>query len=371
FVRYEVTMQGGNQQVITLDFSLRPIFNQQGQVVLLISEGRDITERKHMEEELRRTQFVLEQTNTVARVGGWELDLQRETLHWTPVTREIHEVETAFEPTLTAAFDFYREGTNRDRITALINRARQTGTPWDEKLQIVTAKGNLRWIRVLGQAEFSQGQCLRLFGAFQDIDAQMQAEVQLQALTQQLQQANGELNRIATTDSLTQLANRRYFDQLLTQEWARAARNNTPLALIMCDVDHFKPYNDHYGHPAGDRCLQQVAALLRVHIQRPGDVLARYGGEEFVILLPKTAIAGAIAVAARIQASLAKAQLPHGFSPVANHITVSCGVASCVPPGPDLASELLAAADAALYQAKLAGRNRYHISALNQADALG
>ncbi|WP_313887429.1 PAS domain S-box protein [Nodosilinea sp. LEGE 07088] len=370
FIRYEVMWQGANRQVITIDFSLRPIFDEHGQVVLLIPEGRDITTRKQTEEELRRTKSILEQTNSVARVGGWELDLQQSNLHWTPVTRAIHEVEADFEPTLATALDFYPEGANRDRIIAAVTQARQTGQPWDEKLKIITAKGNFRWVRVLGQAEFRQGNCVRLFGAFQDIDAQMQTELQLQALTQQLQQANGELNRIATTDALTQLANRRHFDQLLAQEWARAARNKTPLALIMCDVDHFKLYNDHYGHPAGDRCLQQVALLLQDHIQRPGDVLARYGGEEFVVLLPKTALTGAIAVAARIKASFAKAQLPHGFSPVANHITVSCGVASCIPPGQNLASELLAAADAALYQAKLAGRNRYNIGTMNPADNL-
>ncbi len=362
FVRYEVMLQGAQQQVITIDFSLRPVFDEQGRVVLLIPEGRDITERKQMEKELWRTKSVLEQTNTVARVGGWELDLQQGTLHWTPVTREIHEVEADFKPTLARALDFYLEGRARRRITTVMEQACQTGKPWDEKLQIITAKGNFRWVRVLGQAEFKAGRCARLYGAFQDIDAQMQTEIQLQELTQQLQQANGELNRIATTDALTQLANRRFFDQLLEQEWARAVRKNTPLALIMCDVDYFKPYNDHYGHPAGDRCLQQVAQLLKAHIQRPGDVLARYGGEEFVVLLPKTTIRGAMAVTARIQESFNQTRLPHAFSPVADYITLSFGIASCVPLKDRSSSELLAAADAALYQAKLTGRNRSCLS---------
>lgn len=362
FIRYEVMVQGANQQVITIDFSLRPVFDEQGQVVLLIPEGRDITQRKQMEEELWRTKSVLEQTNTVARVGGWEFNIQQQTLHWTPVTREIHELEADFEPTLAVALDFYLEGVNRQRITTVLDQARQTGRPWDEKLQILTAKGNLRWVRALGQAEFKSGRCVRLYGAFQDIDAQMQTEMQLQELTHQLQHANEELNRIATTDALTRLANRRSFDQLLAKEWARAVRNHSPLALIMCDVDYFKPYNDHYGHPAGDRCLQQVAQLLEAHIQRPGDVLARYGGEEFVVLLPRTAIRGAMAVATRILENFNQARLPHAFSPVADHITLSFGIAACVPLSQNLSGELLAAADAALYRAKLAGRNRYCIS---------
>ncbi|MGB3202278.1 MAG: PAS domain S-box protein, partial [Nodosilinea sp.] len=368
FVRYEVMVQGADQQVITLDFSIRPVLDDQGQVVLLIPEGRDITERKRMEEELWRTKSILEQTNTVARVGGWELDLQQQTLHWTPMTRKIHEVEDTFEPTLETALNFYLEGDNRQRITAAVDQAGQTGQAWDEKLQILTAKGNVRWVRSLGQAEFKVGTCVRLYGAFQDIDAHMRTEMQLQELTQQLQHANGELNRIATTDALTQLANRRHFDQLFEQEWTRAYRSKTPVALIMCDVDYFKPYNDHYGHPAGDRCLQQVAELLQTHILRPGDVLARYGGEEFVVLLPKTSMAGAMAVAARIQASFAQTRLPHGFSPVADHITLSFGVAAAVPLSQTAANELLAAADAALYRAKLAGRNRYCISVENRSD---
>ncbi|MBD2113521.1 MULTISPECIES: PAS domain S-box protein [Cyanophyceae] len=369
FVRYEVAIQGANQQMMTIDFSLRPVLDDQGQVVLLIPEGRDITQRKHMEEELERTKVFLEQTNSVARVGGWEVDLQQNLVHWTPTTREIHEVDADFEPTLATALSFYPSGANRQRMAAAIENARLTGQPWDEKLQVVTAKGNLRWVRSLGQAEFVDGTCTRLYGAFQDIDAQMRAEMQLQELTQQLQQANGELSRVATTDALTQVANRRYFDQVFMQEWAQAQRATTSLALIMCDVDYFKPYNDHYGHPAGDRCLQQVAQLLKDHIQRPGDVLARYGGEEFVVLLPKTTLVGAMAVATRIQQQFAQARLPHGFSSVADHITLSFGIACCVPLQEKLPSELLAAADTALYQAKLAGRNRYCIIINDRPDA--
>lgn len=368
FVRYEVAVQGANQQMITIDFSLRPVLDDQGQVLLLIPEGRDITQRKHMEEELQRTKVFLEQTSAIARVGGWEVDLQQEMVYWTPTTQEIHEVEADFRPTLAMALDFYAEGVNRQRITAAVNQCRRTGQPWDEKLQIITAKGNLRWVRSLGQAEFVGGTCTRLYGAFQDIDAQMGVEMQLQELTQQLRQANEALNQIATTDALTQVANRRHFDQVFPQAWARAKQTHSSLALIMCDVDYFKPYNDHYGHPAGDRCLQQVAQLLKAHIQRPGDVLARYGGEEFVVLLPTTTLAGAMAVAARIQHQFTQARLPHGFSSVADHITLSFGIACSVPLAESSPSDLLTAADAALYQAKLAGRNRYCISASHQPD---
>jgi diguanylate cyclase (GGDEF)-like protein/PAS domain S-box-containing protein len=359
FVRYEVVVQGANQQVITIDFSLRPVLDDQGQVVLLIPEGRDLTQRKQIEEELQRTQIFLEQTNTVARVGGWEIDLQQNMIHWTPLMREIYEVGADFEPTLTAALNFYPEGIDCQRMTAALEQALHSGQPWDEKLQIVTAKGNRRWVRSLGHAELVDGRCVRLYGACQDVDAQMQTETRLQDLTQQLQQANQELNRLATTDALTHLANRRHFDQVLAQEWHWAQHDQTSLALIICDVDYFKPYNDHYGHPAGDRCLQQVAQLLKAHIQRPRDMLARYGGEEFVVLLPQTSMEGAIAVAARIKDHFSQARLPHGFSAVADHVTMSFGIACGVPLAQVPSSELLTAADAALYQAKLAGRNQY------------
>lgn len=342
---------------MTIDFSLRPVLDDQGQVLLLISEGRDITQRKRIEEELQRTKAFLEQTSAIARVGGWEVNLQQEIVHWTPTTQEIHEVEADFRPALAMALDFYPEGVNRQRITAAVEQCRQTGQPWDEKLQIVTAKGNLRWVRSLGQAKFIAGNCVRLFGAFQDIDAQMRVETQLQELTQQLQHANQELNRIATTDALTQMANRRHFDQVFTQEWVRAQRATTYLSLIMCDVDYFKPYNDHYGHPAGDRSSAGGPPAEGSH-SAPWGCAGPLRRRRICGAVAQTTLAGAMAVAARIQHQFTQARLPHGFSAVADHITLSFGVACCVPRPETLPSELLAAADTALYQAKLAGRNR-------------
>ncbi len=333
-----------------------------GQPISDLAIVQDISDRKQMEEELQRTKLFLEQTNTVARVGGWEVDLRQGTVYWTAITREIHEVEGDFQPTLAMAIDFYCEGANRQRIANVIEQASQTGQPWDEKVQIVTAQGNLRWVRSLGQAEFAGGTCVRIYGALQDIDDQMRAEIQLQDLTQQLQQANAELHRLATTDALTQVANRRHFDQMLAQEWAVAQRDQTPLALIICDVDYFKAYNDHYGHPAGDRCLQQIAQIMKASVHRPGDVLARYGGEEFVVLLPRTTTAGAIAVVTKIQDCLAEAALPHRGAPVAGHITLSFGLAGGVPQQGQPCDGLLATADTALYRSKLAGRNRYHVA---------
>lgn len=173
--------------------------------------------------------------------------------------------------------------------------------------------------------------------------------------------AQTALEALAARDGLTGLVNRRSFDDILLREWQRARRDRRPLALIMIDVDQFKDYNDTYGHPQGDECLRQVATVLQSALFRPGDMAARYGGEEFVVLLPAADDAGAMLVAERIKEHFARLALPH---PASTHgrVSVSMGIAATEPDGKHEPSALLAAADAALYQAKHAGRNRFAIA---------
>lgn len=163
--------------------------------------------------------------------------------------------------------------------------------------------------------------------------------------------------RLALIDSLTGIANRRKFDETLANEWSRAARDGTPLALVILDLDFFKQFNDSYGHQAGDLCLQQVAQALSECIRRPADLLARYGGEEFVALLPSTELAGATALAEAMRARLAEVGIAH-IGTSLGHVSLSAGVAAALPKPGSPAEELVRAADAALYEAKLAGRNR-------------
>lgn len=177
----------------------------------------------------------------------------------------------------------------------------------------------------------------------------------------ELERANELLSRLSTTDSLTGLANRRQFDQSLQSEWLRSARNQQPISLLMIDVDYFKRYNDHYGHPTGDACLRQVAGILFDCAQRSGEVVARYGGEEFAMLLP-----GADAEAARVMAQrcldeLHKASIPHANSPVAPWLTVSIGVATAIADPNQLPETLVQCADAALYRTKGSGRARFEV----------
>ncbi|WP_426415126.1 diguanylate cyclase [Aestuariirhabdus sp. LZHN29] len=172
----------------------------------------------------------------------------------------------------------------------------------------------------------------------------------------QLKHQRDVLTDLTVHDALTGVYNRRKFDDCIASECRRACRNQTSLALIMIDVDHFKAYNDHYGHLAGDRCLQRVADCLLEHIQRSGDLLARYGGEEFVAVLPETDHHDATVLAQKLCDAVAALNIPHAGSSL-GRITISEGVAAMVPDIDMPVSELVGAADSALYSAKEAGRN--------------
>lgn len=182
--------------------------------------------------------------------------------------------------------------------------------------------------------------------------------IQQAKLQQQLESANLELKRLVSVDELTQIANRRRFDEYLHQEWQRISRERQPLSLLLCDVDCFKFYNDTYGHPAGDRCLQQVAQVIQSVVKRPGDLVARYGGEEFAVILPNTPAEGAVLLAEAICQALRQQVLPHFSSSAAAFVTLSVGVSSILPNAEKAPAELVQNADQALYCAKKAGRNR-------------
>ena len=176
---------------------------------------------------------------------------------------------------------------------------------------------------------------------------------------QEVQRLNDELAELVMRDGLTGLANRRRFDEALQREWERARRRGLPLSILMIDVDHFKRYNDHYGHPAGDQCLIDVAQAIAGGVHRTPDVVARYGGEEFVVLLPETDEQGARELAQRLIARVDALNLPHEASLTAEHVTISAGLAALVPDGASPVQVLLEQADSALYRAKEAGRHRF------------
>ncbi|MEH1938796.1 MAG: EAL domain-containing protein [Nostoc sp.] len=192
---------------------------------------------------------------------------------------------------------------------------------------------------------------------FTQLAGQAAIAIQQSELYRQLQQANQELQRLACSDGLTQVANRRCFDDTFNAEWQRLAREQGSLSLILCDVDYFKLYNDTHGHLAGDDALRQVAKAISQAVKHPADLVARYGGEEFAVILPNTDIERAIAVARDIQTNVSALQMPHPHSQVSEFITLSLGVATITPRSQLAPATLIAAADQGLYQAKAQGRN--------------
>lgn len=166
------------------------------------------------------------------------------------------------------------------------------------------------------------------------------------------------LEMLSSMDSLTDIPNRRRFDEFLESEWRRAIRNQTPISLVMIDIDFFKQYNDRYGHAAGDECLQRVAQTLSDTTHRSHDLLARYGGEEFAVVLPETDTQGATSLAQRMRTNVEKIDIRHEDSHVARHITISLGVATEIPSAESASGTFIRNADRALYKAKHFGRNQ-------------
>jgi diguanylate cyclase (GGDEF)-like protein len=190
-----------------------------------------------------------------------------------------------------------------------------------------------------------------------EMDSRKQRERELVEMTRRLAETNQALQHLSSCDALTGLANRRRFDEFLEAEWRRTLRDGDWLSLVIADIDHFKGYNDAFGHQAGDDCLRRVAGALAESAQRPTDLAARYGGEEFALVLSETDPEGAAVVAEALRARVESLAIPHlnGYGPV---VTVSLGVAGTIPNAESTPALLLAAADHALYRAKTDGRNR-------------
>jgi diguanylate cyclase (GGDEF)-like protein/PAS domain S-box-containing protein len=210
---------------------------------------------------------------------------------------------------------------------------------------VMPVKGQRHYLAVdAGPIYDDHGKLIAIVETLRDMTDQKLAEMALQNL--------------ATKDSLTGLANRRSLDDKLQLEWKCGQRTATSLAFILGDIDHFKHYNDHYGHPKGDECLRAVAGAIGAAVFRPADMTARYGGEEFAIVMPNTDLAGAHAVAERICVAIRALSIPHAASATAPHVTISLGVSALIPDSGNSLEALIAAADAALYRAKGSGRNR-------------
>ncbi|MBR0903955.1 diguanylate cyclase domain-containing protein [Bradyrhizobium liaoningense] len=290
----------------------------------LLAEGSsDMVTRIGLDERLR---YV---SPSSVRVVGWRAN----QLIGTPALAGINPEDL---PQVQAIVDAMKRGEKEEARLVYRNAHQENGEVWLESTMRVTRKDNGR---VDGVVAISR-----------DITEHKKLETRLETL--------------AIEDSLTGLANRRRFDERLKEEWARAYRDRSSLALLMIDVDHFKSYNDEYGHPAGDACLRFVAQIIAAETQRPGDLAARYGGEEFAMLLPNTDAAGCARIGDRIRRAIREAGLVHTTNHATGYVTASLGGTACRPVLERTAGvvSLVEAADRALYAAKEAGRNRLMMS---------
>ncbi|MBF2079006.1 MAG: diguanylate cyclase [Synechococcales cyanobacterium T60_A2020_003] len=239
-----------------------------------------------------------------------------------------------------------------ERMLHSWQRAFEAKTFWQDEYRFLHRDGTVIWVMARCVFTFDdRGENTGSVGSLTDITRQKEIELELEL-------ANQELERLANLDGLTEVANRRYFDQFLDQEWLRLRRSQHPLSLLMIDIDCFKAYNDTYGHVQGDQILKTVAQLLDGVIRRPTDLVARYGGEEFVIVLPDTDAAGANHLADEILREIHGLAIPHQGSSVKDFLTLSIGLGSQVPAMERSPDDLILQADQALYLAKIQGRDR-------------
>ena len=242
---------------------------------------------------------------------------------------------------------------------------RYIAKPWqpeDLKLTVVEAVHSYLQDKKLAEQNLKLQQMNQELARLTHQQAQIIAE-----RTADLEKVNRELRRLVTLDSLTQVANRRRCDEYLTQTWWQLSQDQQPLSLILADVDFFKCYNDHYGHLAGDYCLQEIAQTLHDSVANSAGLVARYGGEEFIIILPKMSLEVARELTEEIRLKVEGLKIPHACSSISDVVTASFGVASVIPQDKVSPLVLINAADAALYEAKQQGRNRIIVNVLSSS----
>lgn len=335
-----------------------PVYGAEGRILGIQGVFWDITDLQRAQNELKAQKQFLQQVldnmpsaTFVTDQAGRMLAANQATgvMHGQPPEDMIGKLEPEFNPNITAE-EFARYSTITQRVMS------QQITEQSERA-IPDLKGVTRWYQIIISPFIANGEVQGIIGNCIDITQRKNTEAALQ-------ETNKQLERLAAIDSLTKIANRRRFDTYLQQEWHRMVREDQPLSLILLDVDYFKLFNDHFGHQQGDVCLIAVAQSMTRSVKRATDLVARYGGEEFAVILPNTRRAGAIIVAETIQAEIAALKIAHPSSPISSFLTVSLGVASTLPSEKGSPSDLIAVADAALYQAKRRGRNRYWIRLL-------
>ncbi|MEW6164679.1 MAG: diguanylate cyclase [Pseudomonadota bacterium] len=344
--------------IIAALFALTALSGVGGLVVLQRRQLRAEREAAATEAALHASRERFAIATDAARIGVWDYDLAAHRLIWDDWMHRIYGTTPA---AFTGSFDDWRKCVHPDdlaRATHEVENALRDGM-LDTEFRVIRPDGETRHLKAHARVLFApDGTPERMTGVNYDVTDEVRTAETLMRLNTQLKEQSELLRAQAFVDGLTGVANRRHFDEAIAAEWRRCRRDSSPLALLMIDIDHFKRFNDRYGHQAGDDCLKTVAAALKEKLGRSHDLVARYGGEEFTCLLPESDLAGALAKAEELRIAVESLGIPHEDSSVARIVTISIGASTLVPDGDGGPDQLVAAADAALYDAKHAGRNR-------------
>lgn len=337
----------------------------------VISVLRDITDRKLAELALKESEETYRSILNASPDDITITDLEGRILMVSPAAKSMFGYESDYEGFQGAYLLDFIVPEDADRARANIRNMYQGAPQVPNEYRGVREDKSLFDIEVnSGFIRGLNGQPIKMVFIVRNITGRKQAEQHIQKLMQQLEIERNTAQLNSMTDSLTGLYNRRYLDDALHTEFFRLKRSGSPLSLILLDVDHFKNYNDYYGHLTGDDCLRQLGVVLKSLVERAPDVVARYGGEEFVVILPETDAHGAVSMAEHIRTTIEALAIPHAASDTGGCVTVSLGVVTVYTTGFSHPDEVLALADDAMYRAKQEGRNRVTVGAAESGISL-
>lgn len=335
----------------------------------IVSVLRDITQRKEAEIALIESE---EQYRSILNASPDDItitDLEGNILMISPAAKRMFGFDMDFDSFVGMKLLDFLVPTDVERAKRNIRLIFEEGPIRPNEYRAIRKDHSVFDIEVnSGLIRNAVGEPIKMVFIIRDITERKSAEMKINELVHQLEMEKNIAQVNSETDSLTGLSNRRYFDETIKNEFYRLKRSGASLSLIMIDVDHFKNFNDHYGHVAGDHCLIRIGTLLKTIVNRAPDVVARYGGEEFAVILPETESLGARLIANRIRLGVEELNIPHVLSDTADHITISCGVISIKPKELMSPIQVVSLADEALYRAKHQGRNQ--IVVLNEESTL-